>query len=94
MVDVVHNVQGSRFEVIIDGEVAGQIDYTVSGDVITYTHTGVPAAFEGRGIASSLAKFALDQARTQGQTVVPQCPFVAEYINRHPQYADLLASSG
>lgn len=91
MVDIADNSAKSRFEAKIDGEVAGQIDYQIQGGVITYTHTGVPAAFEGKGIASALAKFALDQARSQGQVVVPRCPFIAEYINRHPQYEDLLA---
>ncbi|MFA7267459.1 MAG: GNAT family N-acetyltransferase [Candidatus Nanopelagicales bacterium] len=91
MVDVVDNTQNCRFEAMIGSELAGQIDYVVGGEVITYTHTGVPAEFEGKGIASALAQFALDQARLRGQSVVPQCPFVAEYINRHPQYADLLA---
>lgn len=55
-----------------------------------FTHTGVPPAYEGQGIASALVKEGLAYARKEGYKVVPLCSFVAAYIKRHPEYADLL----
>ena len=66
-------------------------DYVIDGSTITFTHTEVPAALEGRGIASQLIKFALTDARERGLTVMPQCSFVHDYIERHPEWRDLLA---
>ncbi len=88
--DVVNNEQKSRFEVEIDGEVA-VADYTQSGDRIEFTHTKVPESLEGQGVGSALAREGLDYARREGLDVVPTCPFVASYIDRHPEYQDLVA---
>ncbi|HEX5689943.1 MAG TPA: GNAT family N-acetyltransferase [Roseiflexaceae bacterium] len=52
----------------------------------------MPAALEGHGIASKMAKFALDEAQAEGLTIVPQCPFVRGYIERHPEYQSLVKS--
>lgn len=60
---------------------------------MVYVHTGVPPELEGRGIAGQLAKFALDDARARGLRVVARCPYVAAYIERNPEYAELLASA-
>jgi predicted GNAT family acetyltransferase len=60
-------------------------------DTIVFTHTIVPKAIEGRGVASKLIRAALDSARDQGLKVVAQCPFVAAYMQRHPETRDLLA---
>ena len=84
------NVERHRFEVVEDGHLA-RADYVIDGDVITFTHTIVPPALEGRGIASRLIRHGLSEARTRGLRVVPQCPFVAAYIRKHPEWADLLA---
>ncbi len=62
--------------------------------VITFTHTIVPHAIEGRGVASRLIRFALDSARDRGLRVRPLCPFVRAFIERHPEYRDLLAKGG
>ena len=59
-------------------------------DRIVFTHTLVPHAIEGKGVGSKLIRAALDSARDQGLKVVPQCPFVAVYIDRHPEYRDLI----
>ncbi|WP_066657745.1 MULTISPECIES: GNAT family N-acetyltransferase [unclassified Sphingomonas] len=83
------NAERHRFEVVVDGHLA-RAEYAVSGDVITFTHTIVPPALEGRGIASRLIRHALSEARARGLRVVPQCPFVAAYIRKHPEWADLL----
>jgi len=83
------NAERHRFEVVVDGHLA-RADYVIEGDVITFTHTIVPPALEGRGIASRLIRHGLSEARARGLRVVPQCPFVAAYIRKHPEWADLL----
>ncbi len=83
------NAERHRFEVVVDGHLA-RADYLIEGDVITFTHTIVPPALEGRGVASRLIRHALSEARARGLRVVPQCPFVAAYIRKHPEWADLL----
>lgn len=65
--------------------------YRRSPGTVTFTHTEVPEALEGRGIGAQLVRGALDDARARGEKVVPLCPFVAAYITRHPEYQDLLA---
>lgn len=82
--EVTHNRAKNRFEVALDGHTA-ELDYQLDGDTITFTHTGVPSALEGRGIASALAKEALAYARANRFKVVPLCSFVARYMERHPE---------
>ena len=85
----VHDSQGkNRFEAEIEGHTAF-VDYKRKGDTIWFTHTEVPHALEGRGIGSALAKYVLDYAQTNSLKVVPSCPFIAEYIASHPEYAAL-----
>jgi uncharacterized protein len=90
---VVDNTAESRFEQRIGDDIA-IAEYKRRGDVIVFTHTLVPPHLEGRGIASGIAKFALDQARAQGLKVDPRCRFFAGYIERNPGYKDLLRSNG
>ncbi len=94
-VEVVHNENAQRFEVQQDGALA-ELDYRRAGNQIIFTHTGVPGDLEGRGIGSALAKAGLAYARANGLEVVPLCPFVRSYIERKPEYQDLVskASSG
>ena len=92
MSEVVHNKDKSRFEMELDGGAFAVLDYRLSDGVMTLTHTVVPPEFEGRGIGARLVKGALDQIRAQGFKVVPSCWFVAAFINRNPDYADLKAS--
>ena len=66
------------------------IAYRDAGGVRYYTHTEVPQALEGRGIASLMAKVVLDEAQAENLTIVPLCPFVRGYIERHPQYKPLV----
>ena len=77
-----------RFELTQDGETAIAA-YSLDGDTITFTHTLVPPALEGHGVASTLIAYALSQARERHLKVVPACSFVAAYIERHPESADL-----
>jgi hypothetical protein len=69
------------------------LTYKQQAGRIVFLHTGVPPALEGRGIASQLASFALEEARAQHLTVVPRCPFVASYIRRHREYLSLLTEA-
>jgi predicted GNAT family acetyltransferase len=82
-----------RFEAWIDDEVAGYAEYRLSEGVIEFTHTWVEPAFEGAGVGSTLARSALDNARNRGLSVVPSCPFIRSWIERHPDYADLVRES-
>ncbi|HLT70053.1 MAG TPA: GNAT family N-acetyltransferase [Acidimicrobiales bacterium] len=87
----VHDDPGrSRYEVTVDGQVAGFVAYEDRGHVRVFTHTEVDDRFEGRGLGSRLARGALDDARGAGRRVVAFCPFVARYIERHPEFADLV----
>ena len=89
MMNKVHdNRSEQEFELDVDGHRAIAA-YQREGETIVFTHTAVPPAIEGRGVASRLIRAALDSARDQKLTVVPQCPFVAAYIERHPEYRDL-----
>lgn len=90
MSEVKDNPEKHQFELIVDGHIA-LAAYRLKPGVITFTHTEVPAALGGRGIGSLLAKGALDQVRQRGLKVVPLCPFIKAYIEKHADYQDLLA---
>lgn len=90
---VTNNAEGQQLEAALDGEVVGVAAYTVADGVITFTHTAVDLEAEGKGIGSALARAGLDDARERGLTVVPQCSFIAGWIERHPEYADLTRTS-
>lgn len=87
--NISHNEQGKRFETTIDGQ-TGYISYQERGDKLVYDHTIVPQELGGRGVGSALVKEALNHARENNKKVVPQCSFVASYIDKHPDYQDLL----
>lgn len=89
MSDVIDNRSEHRFELNVDGHIAAAY-YKRAGNVITFNHTEVPAELGGKGIGSKLVKGALDQVRADGLKVVAQCPFVKGWIDKHPDYADLL----
>ena len=88
---VVHNEAQQRFEAMVDGWLC-VADYQLRDDVAWLTHTGVPPAVGGRGIAAELVRVALEHARTRGWKVMPTCSYVAAYMRRHPQTQDLLAT--
>ena len=81
-----------RYELRSGDEVVGFIAYRLGDGVITLVHTEVDPAHGGQGHAATLARGALDDARSRGLAVVPSCPYVASYIEKHPEYADLVAS--
>lgn len=90
MATVVDNVQLHRYEVVHDGALAGYAEYRRSEGSIMFTHTVIDDAFAGRGLASTLVKHVLNDARGAGVAVLPQCPFVKGYIAKHPEYLDLV----
>ncbi|GAA1847890.1 GNAT family N-acetyltransferase [Asanoa iriomotensis] len=93
MESVVNDNPGKhRFEISADGEVAGFSAYRLRDGAITFTHTEIDPRFEGKGLGSKLARTVLDEARSRGLRVYAQCPFIAGYIDKHPEYQDLLAS--
>jgi predicted GNAT family acetyltransferase len=87
--NIVHNAAASRFEVVVDG-VLCVLEYNLRGNVMSIDHTGVPEAVGGRGIAGALAKAAFEHARSEHWRVIPACSYVATWIQRHPEYADLV----
>lgn len=88
-IKIVHNESAKRFETFIDGH-TGYISYKERDDKLVYDHTIVPQELGGRGVGSSLVKYALNYARDNNKKVVPQCSFVSSYIDKHPDYQDLL----
>jgi predicted GNAT family acetyltransferase len=90
-INVVNNEAGGRYEAWLGEVLAGISAYTLDDGLITFTHTQVADAFEGRGVASTLIRAALDDVRAgAGRRVRPLCPFVKTYISRHEDYQDLL----
>lgn len=86
---VTHNAERHRFESVVDGH-TGVLAYRRDGDVIAFTHTGVPPPIEGRGVGTALARAALDYAEERGLRVRPLCAFVAAFIREHPAYQHLV----
>jgi uncharacterized protein len=82
-----------RFEVTVDGELAGSLVYREKPGLLALIHTEVVDRFEGHGLGGRLARFALDQARERGLDVLPFCPFVNEWMKRHGEYVDLVPAS-
>jgi predicted GNAT family acetyltransferase len=80
----------SRYEVTVDGTLAGFAEYRDADGARVFTHTEVFDAFEGQGVGSALARGALDDVRATGRRLVALCPFVAAYIERHDEYADMV----
>ena len=85
-----HDRAAHRFETQVDGAQC-ELHYTWASGVMTITHTGVPAAVGGRGIASALVQAAFVAARNEGWKMALACSYAAAWIRRHPEYRDLLA---
>ncbi|MGI8457040.1 MAG: GNAT family N-acetyltransferase [Propionibacteriaceae bacterium] len=90
---VVDNHASHRFEADVGGHLAGFAEYLSQPGRIVFTHTEVDPAYEGQGVGSALARCALDDVRAHSTLrVVPRCPFIKGWIERHPDYADLVAA--
>lgn len=87
---VLNSPQRGRFEIQVEGHTA-ELTYSLDNEAITLIHTTVPPELEGRGIGSRLAKAGLNYARQNGLKVIPLCSFVRSYLEKHPEYEDLIA---
>lgn len=89
-IPIANNEAAHRFEARV-GDHLAVADYTLTKqNMLVFTHTEVPEALAGQGLASKLIRFALDHARAEHLTVMPLCPFVKAFILRHPEYRDLV----
>jgi len=90
MAAVRDNKAQHRFELDVDGQMAFA-NYRQTPQALIITHTETPRSLRGRGIASELVKSAMELIRADGQKVIAGCGFVVDYLDRHPEYRDLLA---
>lgn len=90
---VVDSFEQSRYEILLGGELAGVLHYRRRAGHVELTHTEIDQAFQGRGLAGRLAAAALQDARSRAGRVVVTCPFVTGYVQRHPEYRDLVVSA-
>ena len=88
---VTHNEEAQRFELLVDGYRALTTYRRFPGRIVL-VHTEVPQPLEGHGLAAKLASFALDFARVNHLRVVSLCPYVSNFIRKHPEYQDLVSS--
>ena len=91
--EVVNHPEQRRYEITSDGTPAGHAEYTVTDELITFTHTEIDPSFEGQGLGGTLVREALDDVRERGLAVLPLCPFVKGWIERHPDYIDMVHRS-
>ena len=93
-ISIVKNEKLNRFEIYFDGELAGFVEFKVSNQKISYTHTEIDPEFGGKGLGSQLIKEALDEALEQNLEVAPYCSFVSAYIKKNSEkYLDLVPKS-
>jgi hypothetical protein len=87
---IVDNGQTSRFELYVDGEEAGYLAYERAGDVVSFVDLSTDLRRAGQGLGLVLVRKALDAVSAEGRSVLPVCPFVRDFIQRHPVYLDLV----
>lgn len=91
--NIEHDSSDHRFRALDEGVEVGRVDYELDGTVATVTHTWTDPVHRGEGIAGKLTTVVLDEVRSHGWTVVPQCPYTARFLADHPEYQDLLYPS-
>lgn len=89
-ITVVHQPEQSRYELHVDGRLAGFVRYRPHADHVEFLHTEVDPEFEGQGLGSRLAAGALDDVRASAGRATATCPFIAAYVKRHPEYEDVI----
>ncbi len=89
-VRVQDNPRELRYELLVSGDLAGEIRYRRQPGSVVLVHTEIDPSLEGQGLGAVLVQAALEDIRSRGERVVPHCPFVTAYIRRHPEYADLV----
>jgi predicted GNAT family acetyltransferase len=88
---VTRNEDEHRWEARVGGELAGFAAYQLTDELVVFTHTEVDSAFEGKGVGGALARSALDEVAAEGtRKVMPLCPFIKAWIQRHPDYVPLV----
>lgn len=85
------NTATQRYEMALPDGAVAFVPYRRDNGVVTLPYSEVPPQFEGQGIGSRLVRGVLEDIRQRGERVVPLCSFIAQYIRRHPEYADLIA---
>jgi predicted GNAT family acetyltransferase len=93
-VTVADNPMDSRYEACVDDALAGVCEYELTTDTIVFLHTVVAQRYEGQGVGTALARYALDDARDRGLYVRALCPFIRGWMARHPEYNDLIKAAG
>ena len=89
-IEIADDADKQRYEIRVDGALAGFVTYRLKPELIELVHTEIDEEFEGHGLGSRLISFALDDARERNMAVLPICPFVNDYIQRHRRYVDLV----
>ncbi len=88
---VTDNPSENRFELRMDGELVGYAEYLPAGDSVIIAHTEVADGHEGEGLGGVLVRESFERIHAGGKTVIPTCPFAAEYVRRHPELAEFVA---
>lgn len=83
------NDEGGRYEISVDGEIAGYSEFRAQPGAIVITHTQTLRAYAGQGVGTALVEFMLADARERGERVVPKCPFVVHYLETHHDFDDI-----
>jgi uncharacterized protein len=84
------NPEQSRYELVVDDTIAGVVEYVDKDDHVELTHTEIDPSHEGEGLGSQLARAVLDSLRNDRRAVIPSCPFIKSYLQRHSEYVDLV----
>jgi predicted GNAT family acetyltransferase len=87
---IADNPERHRYEALLGGEKAGYSEYELQPGRVVFTHTVVRTKFEGRGIGSRLAKFAIEDVRGRGLRITPICPFIRAWLRRHSEYDEIV----
>ena len=90
MTEIRKNTQNNRYEAVENGQVIGFAEFIDRGETVVMPHTEVNATHEGSGVGGQLAEFALNDIKNAGRKVQPSCAFIASYIQKNPQYGDVV----
>jgi predicted GNAT family acetyltransferase len=90
---VTDHPENGRFEIAVDGDLAGFANYHSVGANLDFTHTEIDDRYEGQGLGSTLIRAGLEAARDRGMGVLPHCPFVRRFIERHQEFLELVPAA-
>ena len=89
-IEVTDNPEERRYELTVDGELAGFVAYRDEDGRRALVHTEIDPAYEGQGLGGRLAREVLDGVRERGETIAPYCPFISAFIRKHREYLDVV----